>query len=117
SVSVVASDDRFSSVPAIGSARVVNTPPTAAVTLQDVAPWKHDALLAVVNASDLDRQQLTYAFTWSVGGIVRQTSTGTSASNAFDLRAARANNGDVVAVEVIVSDGTASVRVSTSAVV
>lgn len=116
-VSVIASDDLRSGEPASASATVRNTAPTLALTLRDESPWKHDKLLAAATVTDPDAQTLTYTFTWSVNGIVKQATTGTDSSSAFDLRAARANNGDDVTVDLTVSDGAATAMASASAVV
>lgn len=116
-VTVVAADDRLRGAPVMATATVRNTPPSIAIGLSDAGPSKHDMLLASVSAFDADAQPLVYTFTWSVGGLVKSTVSGPSPSSTFDLRAARAANGDSVTVDVTVSDGAAVAGASASAVV
>jgi DNA-binding beta-propeller fold protein YncE len=108
-VTLVVSDDVAQlSLPASASVVVANTAPLATVSLSDERAKKQDLVTATVVATDDDAQALTYAYEWRLNGALIQASTSTSATDAFDLKAAGATIGDVVTVDVVVSDGTAS---------
>jgi DNA-binding beta-propeller fold protein YncE len=111
-VSVVASDGDLTSAAASATAKVANIAPTAEVSLSDDRAKKQDVLTATVVASDGDGQPLTYSYAWHLNGALMQSSTGSSATSDFDLKAAGATIGDVVTVDVVVSDGTASATAS-----
>jgi DNA-binding beta-propeller fold protein YncE len=114
-VSVVASDGDLTSELATAAATVANTAPTASVSMSDGRAKKQDVLTATVVASDDDGQALTYSYEWRVNGTLKHTSTGSSETSTFDLKTAGATIGDVVTVDVLVSDGTASATASTFA--
>ena len=117
-VAVVASDGTLESPSASASATVANTRPTVAVSVSDRTANKHDDLVATVTASDGDGDALTFTYVWRVDGVVKQTTTGTSATtNDLDLRVAGARIGDVVTVTVTASDGSATASASASATV
>ena len=113
-VEVVASDDRFQSAAASASAIVANSTPTAAVSLNDYTPQSRDELVAAAAVHDPDGDALTLAYTWQVNGVTRQS----GASNTFDLAVkGNGDNGDVVIVTVVASDGVANASESDSATV
>ena len=114
-VSVIASDGDLASAPTTASATVANTAPTASVSISDNRAKKQDVLTATVVASDEDGQALTYSYEWRLNGTLKQTSTGSSPTSIFDLKAAGTTIGDVVTLDVVVSDGAASTTASTFA--
>jgi len=48
---------------------------------------------------------VTFTYAWQINKKVKQTTTTTATTNAFDL-AGRVNDGDVVTVTVTATDGT-----------
>jgi DNA-binding beta-propeller fold protein YncE len=105
-VEVVASDGSLQSGSATASVTVANSAPNVAVVLSSAAPGSRDMLTATANGQDADRDPLTYGFTWKVNGVVRRTSTGSSAADSLDLGVAgNGDSGDTVTVEVVASDG------------
>jgi hypothetical protein len=117
-VEVVASDGTLESATASASATVANTSPTVAVWPSDKTANKHDVLVATVTARDADGDALTFTYVWRIDGVVKQTTSGTSATtNELDLRDMGAHIGDVVMLTVTASDGSASASASASATV
>jgi len=107
-VEVTVSDGSLESGPASANVTVVNAPPLAGVALTPAAPTTNALVSAAANASDADGDQLRYSFTWRVNGLVRKTSSGLNASDSLDLSlAGNGSRGDVIVVELVVSDGTA----------
>lgn len=115
-VTVVASDDLLESAPASASARVANSLPSVSVTLRE-DPWKHDKIQATAIVFDLDAQDFTYAFTWWLNGVAKGSGTVFANTTTLDLRAVRANNGDVITIDVTASDGFANASASASTTV
>ena len=116
-VEVVASDGELTSPAASAGVTVVNAAPTITATLNDTKPRKQDVLIATAIAFDADADVLTFTYTWRVNAKVKQVTTGTTATSSFDLRAAEAEIGDAVTVEVIVSDGVGQALATASATV
>ena len=106
SVRVTASDGQLSAE-ASTSVVISDSPPTASVSLDNVAPATNTVLGAGVTATDPDNDPLTYRFVWSVNGAVRRTSSGLSPADGFDLGVAgNGDHGDGLVVELVASDGT-----------
>ena len=118
-VEVVASDGQLASAAASARATVMNSEPTATVGLSDPTPSKRDVLVASVTAADADNDALFFSYTWRVNGRVKQQTTAatTSTTSSFDLRAAEAEVGDPVTVEVVVTDGLAQALATASATI
>ena len=119
-VRVTASDGSATSVPLTSaSVTVVNSAPSASVTLTPIEP-SHKALLTAdvaVSDADLDSVMLTYV--WRVEGEVRRTVTTTATSDQFDL--SLPHNGtphDTITVTVTPNDSiTDGAAVTASAIV
>lgn len=87
--------------PPVNRAPVVDT-----VGVAPSAPGTADVLTASVGARDPDGDALSYSYTWRTDGVVRRTATTTSSTDAFDLSGAgNGDPGQVVSVDVVVSDG------------
>jgi hypothetical protein len=100
---VVASDGELDGPPALGVARVLNTPPGALeAVLEPEAPGRAEPVRARVArpAEDLDGDQLVYRHVWKVGGEVQNLPEGTS-----ELPAGSFRKHQVVEVEVRAFDG------------
>jgi len=103
-VRVTASDRQLTST-ATQSVDVVNTVPTATVSLSPASPKTNDVLVATTNATDIDRDALSYTYTWSVNGAVKRTATTPSSTDRLDLKVkGNGDKGDIVTVTVTVSD-------------
>ncbi|TMC41653.1 MAG: hypothetical protein E6J23_13385 [Chloroflexi bacterium] len=114
SVRVTASDGQLSN-DASTSVVVSDSPPTAAVSLNNTAPTTNAVLAAAVTATDPDNDPLTYRFVWRVNGALRRSSSGLNASDGFDLSVAgNGDHGDNVVVELVASDGTLDSAVATA---
>jgi len=94
---------------------VRNSAPTLTVSLSDTTPTKRTILTATAVGRDADGDTLTYTFSWRLNGKLKETTTGASAASALDLRAVEAGIGDVVSVDVVVSDGAATAAANASA--
>src|SRR5207237_6052443 len=71
-------------------------------------PTTHVLVSAAATASDADGDELSYALTWRVNGVVRKTSSGSNPTDGLDLGlAGNGSRGDAIVVELVVSDGTA----------
>ena len=116
-VDVIASDGLLSSSVVSASATVVNSAPTLSVSLSDPTPRKRDLLLATATAADADGDALAYAYTWRVNGKVKQTNASSTGTSSLDLRSVEAEIGDVITVEVVVSDRRATATASATAIV
>ncbi len=117
SVSVVAFDGSLQSAVAQASATVADSAPTVSVSLSDTRPSKRTVLTATAAGRDADNDTLTYTFTWRVNDKLKQTTSGGANTSSFDLRAAEAEVGDRVTIDVLVSDGAATASASASATV
>src|SRR5438874_1034808 len=84
-----------------------SAPVVTSVVLSDASPTTNEVLTAVAAATDPDNDALTFAFTWTVNGIVRRAASGSNTSDTFDLGGAgNGDRGDNVSVEVSATDGT-----------
>lgn len=85
---------------------VVNTPPTAAVSLNITAPTTIDVLTARAVVHDDDADPITVTYVWRVNGVVRQTMETSSLIDQFDLLGPRNGQlGDEITVAVVPFDG------------
>lgn len=79
-----------------------NTPPvTVSVALSPAAPTTVDDIVAVVEATDIDGDELAYSYTWTINGV--QVQSGTDGRLLADLHVKH----DEIGVTVFASDGTA----------
>ena len=87
---------------------IVNTAPTATVSLSDAGPGTDDTLIATASRSDDDGDGVLLTYEWKVDGTTRQVTSGTaSLSDSFDLSATgNGDNGQTVTVTVTPNDGT-----------
>ena len=89
------------------SVAVVNTAPTASVSLNDHSPDTNATLTATATASDVDSDTVTLTYVWRVDGVTRKTTVSTGLTDTFDLSAGgNGNNGQTVTVTVTPTDGT-----------
>jgi autotransporter-associated beta strand protein len=104
---------------ASSSVTIVNSPPTAAVVLTPANPTAVSTLTATVTAADDDHDPLSFSYVWKQNGTVVRSDSGTSSTtDTLDLSGLdglKAN--DVITVEVVPSDGTASGVMATDHVV
>jgi YVTN family beta-propeller protein len=105
-VRVTARDGSATSNPLTSAAvTVVNSAPSASVTLTPVEPSHKALLTANVAVSDADLDTVTLTYVWRVQGEVRRTFTTTATTDEFDLSLAR--NGsphDTITVTVTPND-------------
>ncbi len=103
-VVVLAFDGSAQSAPTTASAIVALT---VTVSLSDPTPTTRDVLTATALVADADGPQLTYTYVWRVNGVVKRTTTGTTATTDSLSLAARGvvRQGDVVLCEVTATDG------------
>lgn len=107
-VRVTASDGRRSSIQT-ATLDVVNTGPSATVSLSSSSPKTNEVLTASAIGADDDGDVLAYTYTWRVNGVVKRAATTTNATDTFDLKAkGNGGKGDVVTVTVTAFDGAAS---------
>ncbi len=87
---------------------VVNTAPTATVSLNTNAPLTDDTLTATATRADLDGDAVTLTYVWKVNGATKKTTAASSSlTDTFDLSVAgNGDLGDTVTVEVTPNDGT-----------
>ncbi|MFO0582932.1 MAG: FG-GAP-like repeat-containing protein [Anaeromyxobacter sp.] len=100
---VVASDGELDGAPALGVARVVDTPPGAlAASLEPAEPGRAEAVRVKIDrpAEDVDGDPLTYRLAWKVGGVARNLPAGT-----MELPAGQFRKHEVLEVEVRAFDG------------
>jgi hypothetical protein len=106
-VRVTASDGSTTSDPLTStSVTVVNSAPSASVTLTPIKPSHKDMLTAEVAVSDADLDTVTLTYVWRVEGEVRRTFTTTATTDRFDL--SLPHNGsphDMITVTVTPNDG------------
>jgi DNA-binding beta-propeller fold protein YncE len=105
-VRVTARDGSSTSVPLTSAAvTVVNSAPSASVTLTPVEPSHKALLTANVAVSDADLDTVTLTYVWRVQGEVRRTFTTTATTDQFDL--SLAHNGsphDTITLTVTPND-------------
>ena len=87
---------------------VANSEPMVwALSLSDATPTTHDVLVASATPYDPDGEPVTFTYTWTVNGVATQTTTTTATTDSFDLRPrGHGDNGDVVTVTAVATDGT-----------
>jgi len=80
------------------------------VSLAPSSPTTDQALTATATKADADGDDVSLTFTWTVNGTLKRSFTSATAlSDALDLSVAgNGDPGDVVRVEVVPNDGTAS---------
>ena len=95
---------------------IADSAPVLSVALDPASPTTQTVLLATASASDADGDSLLFTYVWKVNGVIRQTTTATTArTDRFDLgRPGNGNKGDAVSAEVTVSDGSLSAAASAS---
>ena len=111
SVRVVANDGSANSSPLTSSAvTILNTAPSATVSLNDNTPDTNATLTATATKADIDPgETITLTYVWKVNGTTKQTTVGTQLTDTFDLSiAGQGDNGDSVTVTVTPNDGTVS---------
>jgi YVTN family beta-propeller protein len=120
-VRVTASDGSATSAPLTSAAvTVLNSAPSASITLTPIEPSHKALLTADVAVSDADQDSVMLTYVWRVNGEVRRTVTTTATSDQFDLSLPR--NGsphDTITVTVTpndsFTDGTAVAATATVA--
>src|SRR5204862_89082 len=60
------------------SATVIDTAPTATVSLNTASPKTNDTLTATATSADADGDAVTLTYVWKVNGTTVQTTSGTS---------------------------------------
>jgi hypothetical protein len=104
---VTASDGQTTSAPNTASVTVADSAPTVVVALDATSPTTNQVITASTTSSDADGDALTYAFTWTVNGVIRSQASGPNSSSSFDLSfAGNGDRGQTVLVEVVAFDGT-----------
>jgi len=118
-VRVTASDGVATSTPVTSSPVVIaDSAPVATVSLNTTTPTTQTVLVATVTASDADGDALSFTYVWKVNGVTRRITATTATSDSFDLgKPGNGNKGDVVTVDVTVSDGTLTATAGASATV
>ena len=119
-VVVTPSDGTLSGTPVSASASVINSAPTATVTLNTASPKTNDILTAAATKADADGDAVTLTYVWKVNGaVVKTTANSTSLTDTLDLgQPGNGDKGQVVSVEVTPNDGTVNgTLVSASATV
>jgi len=106
-VRVTASDGSATSDPLTSpSVTVINSAPSASVTLTPIKPSHKAILTADVAVADADLDPVTLTYVWRVDGEVRRTVTTTATSDEFDLSLPHNGNPhDIVTVTVTPNDG------------
>jgi len=106
-VDVTPNDGLFDGTAAADSATIVNSAPSATVSLNDHSPRTNDTLTATATKADADVDAVSLTFVWKVNGATKRTFSSPSAlSDTFDLSiAGNGSKGDAVTVEVTPNDG------------
>ncbi len=110
-VRVTASDGSATSAPSTSApVTILNTAPTATVSLNDHAPGTNATLTATATRADADADTVTLTYVWTVNGVTRQTTSNSSSlTSTFDLSVAgNGDAGDAIVVTVTPNDGTAN---------
>jgi hypothetical protein len=109
-VEVTPNDGHVSGTVATAQVTVVNTPPTASVTLSPSSPKATDTITANATGSDVDGDTVTLSYAWRRNGnlVSGQTTSTYSGGQA---------SGDTIAVEVTPNDGSVNGTVATAQVV
>ncbi|MFL6005040.1 MAG: LamG-like jellyroll fold domain-containing protein [Gaiellaceae bacterium] len=108
---VTASDGVNTSAPLTSSSvLILNSAPTATVSLNNHAPGTNAILTATATRTDADADVVTLTYVWKVNGVIRKTTAGSAAlTDTFDLSVAgNGDPGDTITVEVAPTDGTAT---------
>ncbi|MCI0376191.1 MAG: peptidylprolyl isomerase [Gemmataceae bacterium] len=101
----VRATDRFGvSVDTSFDVTVANQPPVAAVMLSPDPARTNDIVTAAVTASDPNGDAMTFTYNWTVDSVVVKTTNTAATTDTLDL-AQLGNKDQLVAVEVIPSDG------------
>ncbi len=119
-VRVTANDGQAASVPVTSpQVTVADSPPTATVGLNTIAPTATSTLTASVHVADADGDSVMLTYVWTVNGVAVQTTTTSALSDDLDLSTAcSCSGGDRVDVYVTPNDGTLDgAPATTSAVV
>src|SRR2546422_10152496 len=92
------------------AAIIVNTAPTATVSLNTSSPKTNDTVTATATKADADGDAVTLTYVWKVNGVTKKTTAGSSSlTDTFDLSVAgNGNKGDrkrVVVGERVVNGG------------
>ncbi|HZL07702.1 MAG TPA: Ig-like domain-containing protein [Candidatus Dormibacteraeota bacterium] len=116
---VIASDGTYTSNPVVSSpVTIVNSPPTANVSLSTVTPDTDATVTATAAVNDADGDPVTLTYIWSVNGKIVQTTTAGLTSSLDLSLPGNGNYGDTVTVQVTPNDGTTDgLAVSASAAV
>ena len=87
---------------------VIDSAPTATVTLNSTSPRTNDTLTASATTAYADADPVTLTYVWKVNGNIVRTHAGSpSSTDTFDLSlAGHGDKGDAVTVEVTPYDGT-----------
>src|SRR5438105_15069367 len=107
-VEVTPNDGTVSGTTASDTATVADHAPTATVSLNDHSPKTNDTLTATATKADVDGDTVTLTYVWKVNGVVKKTTSGSSAlTDTFDLsQPGNGDLGDTITVEVTPNDGT-----------
>ena len=112
---VTVSDATHTTVATSQPVVVADTAPALSVALEPASPTTQTVLVAATSASDADGDNLSFRYVWKVNGLVRQTTATTARTDSFNLgRPGNGNKGDVVSVDVTVSDGSLNAASSAS---
>ena len=109
-VRVTVSDGSDTSAPLTSApVTVLNSAPTATVSLDDHSPGTNATLTATATTDDADDDTVTLTYVWKVDGVTRQTTHDDRRStDTFELSlTGNGDNGQTVIVTVTPNDGTA----------
>ena len=98
SVEVLPADDKEWGPKGIAEVVIQNTAPEGSVSIRPEAPLASEDLVAEVTATDVDRDETTFTFTWTVDGEVTEWDTETVPASATE-------KGQRWEVSVVISDG------------
>ena len=112
SVEATPNDGTLDGAAATDSVTVVDSAPTAAVSLAPASPTTNRLLTATATTADDDGDTVSLAYVWKLNGTVVAGETGPT----FDL-AAHGDRGDTVSVEATPNDGTLDGAVASDSLV